>query len=84
MLRFKSRRTRSAVKMAFKNAALLTLSLLPLPQDGVQPLLLVLCVFGHADKPLVFRRVVDLPAVGHRVVVAVVVRCKVKKKKTSI
>lgn len=54
----------------------LTLSLLPLPQDGVQPLLLVLGVFGHADEPLVLRRVVDLPAVGHRVVVAVVVGCR--------
>jgi len=52
----------------------LTLSLLPLPQDGVQPLLLVLGVLGHADEPLVLGRVVDLPAVGHGVVVAVVVR----------
>jgi len=59
--------------------ALLTFSLLPFPQDGVQPLLLVLCVFGHADKPLVFSRVVDLPAVRHRVVVAVIVRCEAEK-----
>ena len=54
----------------------LTLSLLSLPQDGVQPPLLVICVLGHADKPLVLRRVVDLPTVGHRVVVAVIVRWK--------
>lgn len=57
---------------------LLTLSLLPFPQDGVQPLLLVLCVFGHADKPLVLSCVVDLPAVSHRVVVAVIVRCEAR------
>lgn len=52
---------------------LLTLSLLSFPQDGVEPLLLILCVLGHADEPLVLGRVVDLPAVGHCVVVAVVV-----------
>lgn len=58
----------------------LTLSLLPLPQDGVQPLLLVLGVLGHAHEPLVLRRVVDLPAIGHRVVVAVIVGCRAKTK----
>lgn len=57
---------------------LLTLSLLSFPQDGIQPLLLVLYIFGHADEPLVFSRVVDLPAVCHCVVVAVIVRCKAK------
>lgn len=53
--------------------SLLTFSLLPFPQDGIQPFLLVLCIFGHADKPLVLSRVVDLPAVSHCVVVAVIV-----------
>lgn len=60
----------------------LTLSLLPFPQDGIQPLLLVLGVFGHADKPLVFCCVVDLPAIGHCVVVAVIVRWEAKRWKT--
>ena len=53
----------------------LTLPLLTLLQDGVQPLLLVLAVLGHAHEPLVLGCVVDLPAIGHRVVVAVIVRC---------
>lgn len=57
---------------------LLTLSLLPFPQDGIQPLLLVLCIFGHADEPLVLSRVVNLPAISHCVVVAVIVGWKEK------
>lgn len=52
----------------------LTLALLPLADDGVQPLLLLLRRLGHADKPLVLGRVVDLPAVGDSVAVAVVIR----------
>lgn len=69
-------------KWPFKKV-LLTLSLLPFPQDGVQPLLLVLCIFGHADKPLVLCSVVDLPAVCHRVVVAVIVRCEAKRNESA-
>lgn len=52
----------------------LTLPLLPLSDDGIQPLLLLLRRLGHADKPLVLGRVVDLPAVGDSVAIAVIIR----------
>lgn len=52
----------------------LTLALLPLTDDGVQPLLLLLRRLGHTDKPLVLGRVVDLPAIGDGVAIAVVIR----------
>lgn len=52
----------------------LTLALLPLTDDGVQPLLLLLRRLGHADKPLVLGCVMDLPAVGDRVAIAVIIR----------
>lgn len=51
----------------------LTLSLLAFLQNGVQPFLLVFCILGHAHKPLVFGRVVNLPPVGHSVVVAMII-----------
>ena len=51
-----------------------TLALLPLADDGVQPLLLLLRRLGHADKPLVLGRVVDLPAIGDGVAIAVIIR----------
>ena len=51
-----------------------TLALLPLADYGVQPLLLLLRRLGHADKPLVLGRVVDLPAVGDSVAIAVIIR----------
>lgn len=51
----------------------LTFPALPLLHDGLQPLLLLLRGLGHADEPLVLRRVVDLPAVVHDVPAAVVV-----------
>lgn len=46
----------------------------PLADSGVQPLLLLLCRLGHADKPLVLGRVVDLPAIGDGVAIAVIIR----------
>lgn len=52
----------------------LTLTLLPLSDDGIQPLLLLLRRLGHADKPLVLGRVVDLPAIGDSVAMAVIIR----------
>lgn len=59
----------------------LTLALLPLTDDGIQPLLLLLRCLGHADKPLVLGRVVDLPAVGDGVAIAVIIRWQGKEAK---
>jgi hypothetical protein len=56
-----------------RRARPLTLTLLPLTDDGIQPLLFLLSGLGHADKPLVLGRVVDLPTIGDSVAVAVVI-----------
>lgn len=61
----------------------LTFPPLPLLHDGLQPRLLLLRGLGHADKPLVLGRVVDLPAVVHDVPAAVVVGCEAQKTKVD-
>lgn len=62
---------------------LLTFPSLPLLHDGLQPLLFLLRSLGHADEPLVFGRVVDLPAIVYNVPAAVVVGCKARSEEQS-
>lgn len=62
---------------------LLTFPALPLLQDGLQPLLLLLRGLGHADEPLVLGRIVDLPAVVDDVATAVVVGCEAEMETTG-